>query len=469
MQFPQPRIFFILRDMVDLNIAKQTQAIQSILRDIHDVAKKMDFQITVDKDSFILLPTALSPIPQKGLFPGNNNNTNGAYERNVIFGRCINDLKHRILQDAVMELAKRSSADNPFMNVQQWVSHAKRVWDSVQLFGDLLNFSTLKDYYDRDDLGRITQEIVKEVLEKGFMPKAINKVHELLSAVVDSQDLAQPFTAATLLEKESEFSSFLDRILPKYETLLIMTFKARVMDLRIPEALKDEYKDTLLKALNKMHYTAQQEFLHKKGRGVVRVEIHKAIDDVRQWIDLKVGTIPENEAKERLFELFEEEWSSTVSKVGTRLRKQQPSKSEIERNLRNDFHSVGRKIPTLTIIRNQIASRTDSPLTDMTTKLNPFSPSFSSEWFDIMQKNYITRPRNFLSLAKVDIQQHCYLVLERISKLFSGVKNRTNGKLWNSSAIQGTIIDLDNTIRDIEERKLQPCGRQFLPLFYSIW
>lgn len=466
--------------MIDLNITKQQQSIRSILNDINEVGKKIDFEITVDESSFILLPTALSPILQEDIFKDNASNPDqvdekitekGACERNVTFSKSIKKLKTRILRDTVLDLASRDSVKAPFANALQWVGHVKAVWDAVQFFGDLFNFNTLKDYYDRNDLGRITQEIVKDILEQLLMSEATAKMNEMLS-VGGSEESMRRLTTAALKEKERNFIHFVDTLLqPKYKDLLKEAFVNRVKDLRISEALKKEYNDALGKALTKMCNTALQEFQNKKSRDLIQIAIQDAIDDVRLWIDSKVVIDNAREKKIELLELFDSKWIEITATLKKQLFSLRPTPEVIRRDLLNDFSSVARAVPGLNVIMNQIGtSASQESVVEMCNALDPRSDSFSQNWFEIMKKQYIVSSARWYTWKKIeDTRLPCKVVLESISDLVASIRERQSSKPWDSSTIQGTIVNLDNIIKDVDEHRLGSCGYHFRPSFYSTW
>ncbi|RUS14056.1 hypothetical protein BC937DRAFT_94413, partial [Endogone sp. FLAS-F59071] len=263
------------------------------------------------------------------------------------------------------------------------------------IFGDLLNFSTLKDYYDRNDLGRIAQEVMKGVLKEKFISEIMEQINQRLS-IQNNDYSTEHITAAILGERENTFIDFVDhQRQPVYAEELKKTFADCIKDLRISEAMKKEYADTLLKALEKMCTTARQEFKNRKGHRLVQVAIHDAIQDIRKWIDFQVSkstTANAVRTKCALVCLFDKKWILRVNQTYSQLKEMQPSQETIDQNLRNDFYTVFKSMPSLTILNNLISTeRNDDLVLDILSRLDPELLLFRLDWYTVMEKNYITR------------------------------------------------------------------------------
>lgn len=132
--FHSPQLLFILHDMDFWNRAKRQKAVQNILDGVCDIERNTGFKLNVSAESIIVLPPALLPRQQSNLFgSGSQTVENDSYTRNIIFSQSIEQLKSRLLEDTVTDLAQRRGPKIPFRNLTQWMTHAFEAWEIAQM------------------------------------------------------------------------------------------------------------------------------------------------------------------------------------------------------------------------------------------------------------------------------------------------------------------------------------------------
>ncbi|ORY04980.1 hypothetical protein K493DRAFT_345258 [Basidiobolus meristosporus CBS 931.73] len=445
--FPQPKIYFILRDMVDLDKTKQQNSIKSIQKAITDVAKSLHFEFDqIDEDSFILLPPAFS---------------HGQLKDNLMLGPLYTR----------SNIFSAKPAENAiFTNTDQWVAHVSAVWQSVQQYGDFLNFSTLKEYYDRNHLGRILQNIIKDTLDgemvaeaKEFQAQTLNLASRVAESSIEYRHLAEA--------KKATNNHFQNVLFPRYHEKVKEAFFQRTKDLRLTEGLKQEYEQTLENVWNQMNDYLYQETENKMSRGLVQVAIGKAIRTVREWIDKNITEQPTSTGEQTLIRQFEATWDLVRQQLVKKLKEYQPDVSKIQQDLWRDFKMVFKANPRLMVTLNSLKPAELQDL-KLLGSMNPHSTSFSDGWREEL-RNYVTSNSqigyimHLFNMANA-IEQPWYKILCTVSGYLSAILGRDRNNFWNSSTVQQEIIKFDNLLVQLEEQFLTEKKYTFSPNFHSL-
>ena len=159
----KPIIYFVLRNMVDLNIGKQREMIKGIENALNEVSRlsRINFQDVLDyrgDNSFILTVSAFNKIFmehfEEKIFEKN--------ETKSEFCKTMDSFRFEIASNHV------NKTNIPMNNLILWTSHASAVWRTIMHFNDFFHYESIKEMEDRDDLIRIQNEIISKYIDKNI-------------------------------------------------------------------------------------------------------------------------------------------------------------------------------------------------------------------------------------------------------------------------------------------------------------
>ncbi|CAF5040043.1 unnamed protein product, partial [Rotaria sp. Silwood1] len=217
----RPIIIFILRNMMDLNVNKQREMIDTVKKELKEVSE-LNFVYNKSEE----------------LFQKSTTNTK--------FAKLSQELTERIFSEA-------KAPDPRFKSLSDWVKQASEIWKTIDLYNDIIMIESIKEINERKELSDIVTKIMETLIEpsdeqtsyRSKLETILTQQEKLInnSSPVDS-DVEQRFENETKIFQEKVKNNFENQIKSKSYAV----------------KLTNEYKDRLLSAITTSKTQALQKF-----------------------------------------------------------------------------------------------------------------------------------------------------------------------------------------------------------------
>ncbi|UJR18637.1 hypothetical protein I4U23_005545 [Adineta vaga] len=274
----RPIIIFILRNMMDLNVDKQKEMIDSIKRELKevselcqvDLAQVLDFK---EEKAFFLMLTAFNKDSiynkDKELFQTSTTNAK--------FAELIQDLRKIVFDEAVIV----SKNEKKFKSLTDWVKQATEIWATLNLFNSILMIDSIKEINDRKELGEIITRIMQNYIEPNAEKTSFRSKLEIIlteqEAVVNYSDNFDCDVEQRFEEEEQIFTTNV-----KHE------FKQETEKRSYAEKLLIEYNDRLCYAIKSSKTQAVQKYKAIAQKRKIQGKIEAALADLQMRSETKI-------------------------------------------------------------------------------------------------------------------------------------------------------------------------------------
>ena len=155
----KPIIYFVLRNMIDLNIEKQSEMIAGIENALKEVSKlsNIPFKSVIDyrdQDSYVLTVSAFTKDSigheKKTIFETTKSSFN--------FCDIMEKFRAKLLQNTV-------DSKSPISKLSTWSNHAATVWKTILCFNDFFMYESIKEIEERDELTKVLNELIDKQLK----------------------------------------------------------------------------------------------------------------------------------------------------------------------------------------------------------------------------------------------------------------------------------------------------------------
>ena len=210
-------IMFVLRNMMDLDINKQKDTINSVKKELKEISELSQVLSFKEEKAFFLMFTAF--------------NKDFVYDKNVeIFQQSRTNLKFATLSRELREkIFNKANTSHPmFRNLSDWVKKASAIWRIIDLYDNLMIIESIKEINERKELGGIMTEIIDEPIsgETSFR----SKLQKILTEKPIPTDAEQQFNnlrevyKAQILQRfknETTSKSYLGKLINEYKSRLL--------------------------------------------------------------------------------------------------------------------------------------------------------------------------------------------------------------------------------------------------------
>ncbi|CAF3834362.1 unnamed protein product [Rotaria sp. Silwood1] len=280
----RPIIIFILRNMMDLNVNKQREMIDTVKKELKEVSE-LNFVYNKSEE----------------LFQKSTTNTK--------FAKLSQELTERIFSEA-------KAPDPRFKSLSDWVKQASEIWKTIDLYNDIIMIESIKEINERKELSDIVTKIMETLIEpsdeqtsyRSKLETILTQQEKLInnSSPVDS-DVEQRFENETKIFQEKVKNNFENQIKSKSYAV----------------KLTNEYKDRLLSAITTSKTQALQKFKAIAEKGKLKYKIDVALSQLQNrsekqildWQKAEQNTSTEHKThlKIKIIKEFEEVMKKTIS------------------------------------------------------------------------------------------------------------------------------------------------------------
>ncbi|CAF3900507.1 unnamed protein product [Rotaria sp. Silwood1] len=306
----RPIIIFILRNMMDLNVNKQREMIDTVKKELKEVSElsKLTLSQVLDfkeeKAFFLMLSAFYKDFvynKSEELFQKSTTNTK--------FAKLSQELTERIFSEA-------KAPDPRFKSLSDWVKQASEIWKTIDLYNDIIMIESIKEINERKELSDIVTKIMETLIEpsdeqtsyRSKLETILTQQEKLInnSSPVDS-DVEQRFENETKIFQEKVKNNFENQIKSKSYAV----------------KLTNEYKDRLLSAITTSKTQALQKFKAIAEKGKLKYKIDVALSQLQNrsekqildWQKAEQNTSTEHKThlKIKIIKEFEEVMKKTIS------------------------------------------------------------------------------------------------------------------------------------------------------------
>ncbi|CAF0951811.1 unnamed protein product [Adineta steineri] len=271
----RPIIIFILRNMMDLNVDKQREMIDSIKKELIEVTElsKLELNQVLDfkeEKAFFLM---LSAFNKDYIY----NKTEELFQRsttNIKFAKLSQDLREKIFDEANVPEPK-------FKSLSDWVKQASDIWETIDLYNDMIMIESVKEINERKELG----DLITMIMEKYIEPNpAKTSFRSKLEAILSEQEnmTDDSLLAESNVEQRFENESELFREKVKHY------FEEQVKSKSYTVKLMNEYKDRLLYAITTSKAQALQKYKVIAEKRKVKNKVQAALIDLQNRSELQI-------------------------------------------------------------------------------------------------------------------------------------------------------------------------------------
>ncbi|CAF1178055.1 unnamed protein product [Adineta steineri] len=271
----RPIIIFILRNMMDLNVDKQREMIDSIKKELIEVTElsKLELNQVLDfkeEKAFFLM---LSAFNKDYIY----NKTEELFQRsttNIKFAKLSQELREKIFDEANVPEPK-------FKSLSDWVKQASDIWETIDLYNDMIMIESVKEINERKELG----DLITMIMEKYIEPNdAKTSFRSKLEAILSDQEKVtdDPLLAESNVEQQFEDESEYFRDQVKHN------FEEQVKSKSYAVKLMNEYKDRLLYAITTSKAQALQKYKAIAEKRKVKNKVQAALIDLQNRSELQI-------------------------------------------------------------------------------------------------------------------------------------------------------------------------------------
>ncbi|CAF3908911.1 unnamed protein product, partial [Adineta steineri] len=271
----RPIIIFILRNMMDLNVDKQREMIDSIKKELIEVTElsKLELNQVLDfkeEKAFFLM---LSAFNKDYIY----NKTEELFQRsttNIKFAKLSQDLREKIFDEANVPEPK-------FKSLSDWVKQASDIWETIDLYNDMIMIESVKEINERKELGDLITMIMEKYIEPNPTKTSFrSKLEAILSEQENVTD--DSLLAESNVEQRFENESELFREKVKHY------FEEQVKSKSYTVKLMNEYKDRLLYAITTSKAQALQKYKAIAEKRKVKNKVQAALIDLQNRSELQI-------------------------------------------------------------------------------------------------------------------------------------------------------------------------------------
>ena len=155
----KPIVYFVLRNMIDLNIEKQSEMIAGIENALNEVSKlsNIPFKSVLDyrdQDSYVLTVSAFT----KDSIYHKETLTFETTKSSFNFCNYMETFRAKLLENTI-------DLKSDISKLSTWSSHAAAVWTTILHYNDFFMYDSVKEIEEREDLTKILNELIEKQLK----------------------------------------------------------------------------------------------------------------------------------------------------------------------------------------------------------------------------------------------------------------------------------------------------------------
>ncbi|KAL4487946.1 hypothetical protein ABPG72_022806 [Tetrahymena utriculariae] len=332
----KPELIFCLRNMVDTDQSKMTEALVAIEKELNEVAKinKVQLSQCLDfkgKDSLVLMrsafniETAYSQQDDKTLL----------YEKITTdqqFMYALETLKQKIFIDAEFN-AKKSLND--------WLNGCSSCWEAIQQNFDIFMIDSIKEIEDRNCLGQIIKQI-KESPTYQPISQSLSDIRSKYEKLLSQQIQDMNINEKCRLELQKSYEYFVEAVSNEY---LMLTEGYQNQD------LIQEYKKSLTSDIQLL-YLKQEQLWHETvisndNESTIKKKLLLLKKELQDYLFSLKPTEDKTKIQKRekkLNEIFQQKISTLFNQLKSDLVKKQPKIQSICDMIEQSFYSYLKQI-----------------------------------------------------------------------------------------------------------------------------
>ncbi|KAL4499617.1 hypothetical protein ABPG73_009167 [Tetrahymena malaccensis] len=332
----KPELIFCLRNMIDTDQSKMTEALVAIDKELNEVAKinKVQLQQCLDfkgKDSLVLMRSAFNI---ETVYSQQDDKTL-LYEKITTdqqFMHALDTLKQKIFIDAEHN-AKKSLID--------WLNGCSSCWEAIQQNFDIFMIDSIKEIEDRNCLG----QIIKQIKESSTYQPISQSLCDIRSKY--EKQLNQPIQDININEKcrlelQKSYEQYVEAVSNEY---MILTQGYQNQD------LIQEYKKSLISDIQLL-YLKQEQLWHETvissdNECMIKKKLLLLKKELQDYLFSLKHTDNKNEIQKRekkLNKIFQSKISLLYNQLKSDLEKKQPKIQTICDMIEQSFYSYLKQI-----------------------------------------------------------------------------------------------------------------------------
>ncbi|CAF4833807.1 unnamed protein product, partial [Rotaria sp. Silwood1] len=309
----RPVIIFILRNMMDLNVDKQKEMIDSVKKELKEICVLSQLELTQvldfkEEKAFFLMLTAFNKDSvynrDKELFQKSTTNAK--------FAELIQDLRKIVFDEATII----SKNGKKFKSLSDWVKHATEIWATLNLFNNIFMIESIKEINERKELGEIITFIMRNFIEPNeektsFRSKldailveqeaTVNASHNFDSDVeqrFDEEELNFTHKVKSQFIQETEKRSFAEKLIIEYRDRLfyaIKSSKTQAVEKYKAIAQKRKIQGKIEASLTNLQIRSDGKILEwQKVKGdISEEEVTKKKEELKTWFKTEMNKTKE--------------------------------------------------------------------------------------------------------------------------------------------------------------------------------
>ncbi|CAF1228226.1 unnamed protein product [Rotaria sordida] len=288
----RPIIIFVLRNMMDLNINKQREMIDNVKKELQEVTEltKLNLSQVLDfkeEKAFFLMFTAFNKdfVYNKGEELFQKSTTN------IKFAKLSQELREKIFAEANISEPK-------FKSLSDWVKQASDVWETIDLYNDMIMMESVKEINERKELSDIITKIIEVYIEPN---ETKTSFRSKLEVILTEQEELMDNPSYVFSNVEQQFDNEMEICKEK----VIQIFDDRVKSKSYAVKLMNEYKDRLLSAITTTKTQALQKYKAIAEKRKTKNKTQAALTELQnlseikilQWQKLQQGIVDEKKTE----------------------------------------------------------------------------------------------------------------------------------------------------------------------------
>lgn len=240
----KPIVYFVLRNMNDTNIEKQSEMIVGIENALNEVSKlsNVAFKSVLDyrnQDSFIL---TISAFKKDSVY----------HESNPIFEKTTSALDFCDTMEKFRAKLLENTVDHasPISKLSTWSNHAASIRSILQYFNDFFIYESVKEIEERDDLTKILNELIgsklapkMEKIKTKYLDLVENEVNDVKTVAFNISKHLESLNQVITDFKSEIIKEFLDNEKTKSKSkALIKEYTKRIVSIITPDDEEIRYK-----------------------------------------------------------------------------------------------------------------------------------------------------------------------------------------------------------------------------------
>lgn len=271
----RPIIIFVLRNMMDLNVDKQREMIDNIKKELKEVSELTELKLNQvldfkEEKAFFLMFTAFN----KDFVYNKNEELFQISTTNVKFAKLSQELRGKVFAEA-------NTPDPKFKSLSDWVKQASDIWQTLDMYSDMIMIESVKEINDRKELSDIITNIMIIHIEPN---DAKTSFRSRLETILMKEETGMDSPSYVFSNVEQQFNTESESFVQKVRDI----FDAKVKLKSYTVKLMDEYKDRLSSVITSSKTQALHKYKEIAERRKTKNKVQAALTDMQNRSELKI-------------------------------------------------------------------------------------------------------------------------------------------------------------------------------------